>query len=189
MKRTFSFGKISYTNKSRRINEVTVDVELRQCGGKETFTIDRHTGEKTITGHTPTYMELSIVCAIWNASHTDWVCGGQCLDTIIQYKDQLNDLDTFDTIYEIGKKYHLNSMHAGTPEQEKAVEEWKSAGNRYDYTAICEMLKEKGLYEVNFTGLTIGKRFNNEPYKYGQGWVIQELPEDVLCKIRNMISA
>lgn len=53
MKKTFNFGKIKYTNKSRRVNAVEITVELRNRGGEDTFTIDRKTGEKTIVGRTP----------------------------------------------------------------------------------------------------------------------------------------
>lgn len=187
MRKTFNFGNIAYSG-TRKNNAVTVDVELRQRGGKETFTIDRKTGEKTITGKTPEYVELAISGDIWNSQHTDIVCGGQCLDTIAQFKHQLTDRETFDIIYDLWKQYHLNGAHAGTPEQEKAIEEWKAAGNRYDYTAVCEMLKSIGLYEVNYTGLSVGRRYNNEPYKYGHAWLIQELPGDVLLKIEHMLS-
>ena len=60
MKKTFNFGKIKYTNKTNRVNLVEVDVELRRKGGEATFTIDPKTKEKTITGKTPEYLELSI---------------------------------------------------------------------------------------------------------------------------------
>ena len=188
MKKIFDFGKIKYTNKSRAVNLVTIEMELRSRGGETTFAIDRKTGEKTITGKTPEYLELSICGDIWNARHTDCVCGGQCLDTIAKYRRQLSDPELFDAIYDLWKKYHLNGMHAGTPEQETAVEEWKAEGNRYDYKAACEMLKQKGLYEINYTGLSVGRRYNNEPYKYGHGWLIQELPGDVLVKIEHLLS-
>lgn len=188
MKKTFNFGKIKYTNKSNRVNLVEVDVELRRRGGETTFTIDRKTGEKTITGKTPEYVELSICGTVWNARHTDCVCGGQCLDEIAKYRRQLSNPELFDTIYDLWKKYHLNGMHAGTPEQEQAIEEWKAEGNRYEYTAVCEMLKQRGLYEVNYTGLTVGRRYDNEPYKYGHAWLIQELPGDVLIKVEHMLS-
>lgn len=188
MKKTFNFGKIKYTNKSKKVNLVTVDVELRRRGGEETFTIDPVTKEKTITGKTPEYVELSICGSVWNARHSDIVCGGQCLDTINHYKSQLSDPDTFAVLYDLWKRYHLNGMHAGTPEQEAAIEEWKAAGNRYDYKAACEMLKERGLYEVNYTGLSVGRRYNNEPYKYGHAWLIQELPGDVLLKVEHLLS-
>ena len=187
MKKTFNFGKIAYAG-HKRINTVTIDVELRQKGGERTFTINPETGEKTITGATPTYLELSICGDIWNARKTDIVCGGQCLDTIAQYKNQLEDKDTFDMIYDLWRKYHLNSMHAGTPGQEAVIKAWEAEGNIYDYKAACDVLKQKGLYEVNYTGLTIGKRYNNEPYKYGHGWVIQELPGDVVLRVEHLLS-
>lgn len=189
MKKVFEFGKIKYTNKSNRVNLVTVEVELRQRGGETTFTIDRKTGEKTITGKTPEYVELSICGSVWNARHSDIVCGGQCLDTINRYKQQLNNPELFTVLYDLWKHYHLNGMHAGTPEQEQAIKEWEKAGNRFDYTAACEMLKSRGLYEVNYTGLSVGRRYNNEPYKYGHAWLIQELPIDVLEKVKSLLSA
>jgi hypothetical protein len=188
MKKTFNFGKIKYTNKSKRVNLVEIDVELRTKGGETTFTIDPRTNEKTITGKTPEYVELSICGTIWNAQHTDCVCGGQCLDTIAKYRNQLSDPELFDTLYSLWNNYHLNGMHAGTPEQEKAIEEWKAEGNHYEYTAVCDMLKARGLYEVNYTGLSVGRRYNNEPYKYGHAWLIQPLPGDVLLKVEHMLS-
>lgn len=188
MKKTFNFGKIDFCGSGRKINLVTVTVELRRRGGKTTFTIDRKTGEKTITGKTPEYVELSICGDVWNARRSDIVCGGQCLDTIAEYRRQLSDPELFDTLHGLWTKYHLNGTHAGTPEQEKAIEEWKAAGNKYEYTAVCEMLKQRGLYEVNYTGLSVGRRYENEPYKYGHAWLIQELPGDVLLKIEHLLS-
>lgn len=181
MKKTFNFGKIKYTNQKKAVNLVTIDVELRRRGGETTFTVDRKTGEKTITGKTPEYVELSICGSIWDSRHYDIVCGGQCLDTIAEYKEQLEDKEVFETLYDLWKKYHLNGMHAGTPEQE-------AQGNRYEYTAVCEMLKACGLYEVNYTGLSVGRRYNNEPYKYGHGWLVQELPANVLLRIEHLLS-
>lgn len=187
MKKTFNFGKIAYSGKAKR-NLVTVDVELRKRGGETTFTIDRKTGEKTITGKTPAYLELSICGCIWNSRQTNIECGGQCLDTIAEYRDQLEDPEVFDELYSLWKNYHLNGMHAGTPEQEAAVEAWKSAGNKYEYRAACEMLKACGLYEVNYTGLSVGRRYENEPYKYGHGWLVRELPGPVLLRVEHILS-
>lgn len=187
MKKTFTFGKIAY-NSNRRTNLVEIDVELRNRGGEDTFTIDRKTGEKTFTGKTPIYTELSICGSIWNCKHTDILCGGQCLDTIAEYRDQLTEPELFDELLQLWEKYHLNGMHAGTPEQEQAIEEWKAEGNRYDYTAACEMLKKRGLYEVNYTGLSIGRRYENEPYKYGHAWLVQSLPGDVILRVDHLLN-
>lgn len=188
MKKTFNFGKIDFNGNGRRDNLVTVTVELRKRGGEDTFTIDRATGEKTIVGKTPAYVELAICGDVWNRTRTDILCGGQCLDTIAKYRRQLTEVELFDTLLDLWKNYHLNGMHAGTPEQEQAIEEWKAEGNKYDYTAVCEMLKARGLYEVMYTGLSVGRRYDNEPYKYGHAWLVQELPGDVLTKVEHMLS-
>ena len=187
MKKTFTFGEIAY-NSNRRTNLVEIEVELRNRGGEDTFTIDRKTGAKTFTGKTPIYTELSICGSVWNCGHTDILCGGQCLDTIAEYRDQLTDPELFDELLQLWEKYHLNGMHAGTPEQEQAIEEWKTEGNRYDYDAVCEMLKMRGLYEVNYTGLSIGRRYENEPYKYGHAWLVQSLPGDVLLRVEHLLN-
>lgn len=184
MKATLNFGKVAYMSEKKN-NPVDVTIELRSCGGQETFTIDPVSREKTITGKTPEYIELSICGNIWNHLHTDIYCGGQCLDTIAKYIHT----PEFKEIYKLWKRYHLNGMHAGTPEQEAAIKEWEAEGNRYEYTAVCDMLKARGLYEVNFTGLTTGRRYNNEPYKYGHGWIIEELPGEVITRVEHIINA
>ena len=51
------------------------------------------------------------------------------------------------------------------------------------------MLKEKGLYEVMFTGITCGRRYDNEPYKYGHGWIVQEIPEEDLNRIKELLGS
>ena len=110
------------------------------------------------------------------------------MDEIYKYRKQLSEPELFNEIYGLWKKYHLNGMHAGTPEQEAAIKEWETAGNRYDYKAACEMLKKINLYEVNYTGASVGRMYNNEPYKYGQAWLIQELPGNVLLRIEHLLS-
>lgn len=185
MKKTISFGKVDYNGIGRKNCLVTVDIELRQKGGEPTFTINPTTKEKIPTGKTtPIYHELSICGNIWNHTHTDICCGGQCLDIIAEYIST----PLFNEIYKYWKLYHLNGMHAGTPEQEKAVEKWKAQGNKYDYTAVCEHLKNSGLYEVNYTGASVGRYYENEPYKYGHGWLVQELPANVLDRIMEIIT-
>lgn len=188
MQKTFRFGKIAYENPERRLNAVTVEAELRRCGGEPTFIIDRSTGKQIPVGTTPQYIELSICGEIWNRFHTDFLCGGQCLDTIAEYREQLDDVDTFDVLHSLWKEWHLNGMNAGTPEQEAAIKEWEADGSTYDYNAVCDMLKEKGLYEVNFTGISVGRRYNNEPYKYGTGWIVREIPGNVLIQIEHLLS-
>lgn len=189
MKHTFELGKIAYNNRNKKTNMVEITVELQNCGGEPTFTIGENK-ERIPTGKTtPEYVELSICGDIWDNTHTDILCGGQCLDTIAIFREQLSpaNRDLFDLLHDLWKKYHLNGMHAGTPEQEAAIREWEAAGNRYDYKAACKMLKERGLYEVKFTGKTVGRMYHHEPYKYGHGWVVNNLPGDVLLKVEHLI--
>lgn len=184
MRTIFKFGKVAYYG-TRRENAVEVEVELRRRGGDPTFTIDRKTGERTPTGDTtPAYVELSICGTIWNRIHTDIITGGQCLDTIARY---IKNNPVFTELYDYWKRYHLNGMHAGTPEQEAAIEAWKAAGNRYEYKAVCEELKRLGLYTVNYTGLSVGRRYNDEPYTYGHAWLIEEIPGNVLIRLEHLI--
>ena len=178
-KKTFNFGKIDYLNRGRKDCAVDVTVELRECGGEPV--LDRNgdlTGE-----YCNTYIEFAASGRIWNRLHTDIYSGGQNLDEIAKYIKA----PVFREVYDFWKKYHLNGMNARTPEQEAAVAEWEAAGNRYDYIAACEMLKARGLYEVPLTANLIGTRkADGLPYKYGHGWVIVEIPENDLAKIRSL---
>ncbi len=184
LKHTFNFGKIDYLNIGRKTCPVKVDVEIRKRGGEETFIYDPETGEKTVTGKTPEYFEFAATGWIYNHLKTDIYAGGQCLDTIANYVKS----PAFKTIYKIWKKYHLNSMHAGTPEQTKCIEEREQAGNKYDYKKACELLKENNLYEIPFTGKTIGRFYNNELYRYGAAWIIEDLPETVYTELNTLIN-
>ena len=189
MKKTFDFGKIDYAGTGRKAYPVTITVELIKRGGEKTFTFDPKTKERTYTGNTtPEYDELSISGTIWNTKKTDWRCGGQCLDTIKEYRRQLSDPALFDELYTLWSKYHLNGMHAGTPEQETAIDEWEKAGNKYEYKAVCDYLKSVGMYEVVYSGLSVGRRYENESYKYGHAWLVQEIPAEVLTRIKHLIS-
>lgn len=181
MKKTFNFGKIDYMNRGRKDCAVDVTVELRERGGEPV--IDRNgkpTGE-----HCNKYIEFAASGHIWNHLHTDICRGGQCLDEIAKYIKA----PVFREVYDFWKKYHLNGMNAGTPEQMAAVDEWMTAGNRYDYNAAYEMLKKRGLYEVPLRNDLIGTRkADGQPYRYGQGWVIAPIPADDLAKIKALLA-
>jgi hypothetical protein len=180
MKKTFNFGKINYNGTGKRY-PVTVNVELKKRGGDDVFRMEN--GQRVYTGEkTPVYYEFTASAMIGKR------CGGQCLDTIARHIGELDDPATFRKIHAYWKKYHLNGMHAGTPEQENAIDEWKKAGNKYDYSAVCEMLKERGLYEIPYTGLSVGRKYTGELYKYGHAWLVQEIPADVLQDMIQLLS-
>ena len=71
-------------------------------------------------------------------------------------------------------------MHAGTIDQESAIAAWEAKGNRYDYTAVCDMLRGLGLYEVEVDG---------KPYKYGHSWLYRAIPEGDLDRINEIIAS
>lgn len=152
MKKTFNLGKIAIYGK-RKINLVTLDIELKEKDGKPVFTAS---------------------AMVWNSKKTDCFLGGQCLDELCRFASIRNN-KIFKKVYKFWKLYHLNDMHAGTPEQEKALEEWENKGNKYDYTAACEYLKNINMYEVEHNG---------KPYKYGHSWLYQAIPENDLQEIK-----
>lgn len=176
LKKKIEFGKFDFTGNGRKTNAADVEIELRKNGGEPTFRMVN--GKREYTGETtPEYLELSICGNVWNNLHTDCIMGGQCLD---EMKKVIHGNPKFLKIYNVWKNWHLNGMKAGTPEQEAKVKEWLADGHKYDYSAVCDMLKECGLYEVEYTGLACGKRYDHEPYKYGHGWIVKELPDDVI---------
>lgn len=170
MRKTINLGKIAYC-RNRRINPVDVTIELRECGGEPTYL------HGIFAGYTPTYTELSICGNIWNARHTDIVCGGQCIDTIAEYVRT----PKMQQILAMWQKFHLNGMNAGTTAQEEAIAKYKAEnGGRYTYKGACEYLKSLGLYEVEYTGKTVGRMYDHEPYRYGSAWIVNDLPEYVI---------
>ena len=133
MKKTFNFGKIDYMGRGRKDCTVDVTICLKERGGEKVLDKDGN-----FTGnYCNKYVEFTASGNIWNYLHSDIYSGGQNIDEIAEYiKTPL-----FQIIYTFWKKYHLNGMHAGTPEQEEAIEKWESEGNKYDYKKACEMLK------------------------------------------------
>lgn len=179
MKKTFNFGKIDYMDRGRKDCAVDVTIYLEEKGGEKVLDKDGN-----FTGsYCNKYIEFTASGNIWNYRHSDIYSGGQNLDEIAKYvKTPL-----FQRIHTFWKKYHLNGMHAGTPEQEEAVTKWEAEGNKYDYKKACEMLKNRGLYEVPLTADLIGTRkADGKPYKYGQGWVIANIPAKDLKEIKNL---
>lgn len=178
----FHLGKIDLDGTGYKSYPVTIEMKLRHCGGEPTFTI-AHDGTKIGTGmKTPEYDELAICGSIGTRIF------GQCLDEIAKYADQLSigAREKFRLLYVLWKHWHLNGLHAGTPEQEAAIKAWQACGNKYDYDAACDFLKQIDLYEVSFTGKTVGREYQAESYTYGHGWVIADLPEPVVELVKNL---
>lgn len=161
IRKRFTFGKVDYNRSGRKNCAVEVEISLRH--NHNSF-------------YDKDYEEFTAMGFIYNPRHTDCYAGGQCLDTINKF---IPKNSIFKKIYKIWKKYHLNGMHAGTPEQEQAIKEYRErTGKAYDYTDICNYLKSIYLYEVIENG---------QPYKYGHGWLCREIPEEVKAEIKELL--
>jgi len=207
MKKYFDFGKIAFDS-TRKINKVTVKVELKEKDGKEVFSVS---GD------------------VWNSKGTDIVCGGQCLDSLVPY---LKGNKTFMQIYRLWKLYHLNDMHAWCEHGDNtdASEKLKIYHLRYNeegerLSRIRDLGKFKSLIEVTEEGLknipsalyeprtylgnkgveektrgwvTYDRVFSPEGYigkecpickaKYGHAWYYRPIPQEDLQVIKDLIS-
>lgn len=153
--KTFKFGKVTYrSNRKANLVDVTINLYLRE----------NNKIEFTASGR------------IWNHIHSDIYCGGQCLDEIAKYVHT----PEFKVIYTFWKKYHLNSLHAGTEEQEDFLKEYFKAENiRYDYSEAKKALEENNLLTVKLS--------DGIDYTYGTGWLYRAIPEEDLNKIVNLL--
>lgn len=170
MRKKLDFGKVDYLGIGRKTCPVTVEIALTERGGESS----------------PRYLEFTASGMIWNHKHTDCYTGGQCLDTIAKYVRSAR----FREVYDLWKKYHLNGMHAGTPEQEAALTKYKAEIKRdgilFDYRGACNFLESRGLLDVPFYGRTTSREWSGELYHYGSGWVIQDIPEADIERIKSL---
>ena len=104
--------------------------------------------------------------------YEDFKCtqAGQCIDTIAEL---FPDDETAQEIHGLWDKYHLNDMHAGTPEQEGELKRVGLSEFGSKYSECCEYLKRVGLYDHN-------------GYKFGTGWLKWEIPATDLKRIENL---
>ena len=192
MEKTISFGKIDYYGTGRKINEVTVDVSLK----------DADSGKP----------EFSASGCVWNSKRTHLLAGGQMLGN----RDVLSALGgnpLYREILGLWKRNHLNGMNAGTPEQEKCLKdhegereavvkelfeaEWNKVKGNFGYSDVykeywmknqpvshydvsCEILRRNGLYEVELDG---------KPYRYGSGWLYRPISESDMAAIKKILAA
>ena len=152
MKKTIQFGKVDYLNNGRK--NCLIEVEINFDGEK-----------------------FSASGNIWNHLKTDCYSGGQNLDEI---KKMIPNNKLFNKIYSIWKKYHLNDLTPGSPEQEKYLKSITRPDNADFYTWECEQLKKVDLLrDKSFL-------YNGEPYKYGTAWLTTPIPEEVKKEIKSI---
>lgn len=137
MKRTFDFGLIDYENRGTARNRVTVEMEYKTDGDKKVFSVSAN---------------------VWNARHSDIVCGGQCLDSIAAYIDS----PLYSEILRLWKLYHLNDMHPECEHQHAA--EWHKIASKkvtlYHWRMTQEAMSEqKAAEKAALTALRCGETF------------------------------
>lgn len=155
MRKIFKFDKVAYTSK-RRVNLPTIEMEL---------TYKDNDTSKPI---------LSICGELWNATHTNIVMGGQCLDNLNEFSSlKCNPL--FKRLYRLWNLYHLNDMHAGTVKQEQALNNYRDQNqNRYcSQDEQCKYLESIGLLV-------------DDGYKYGTSWLYRPIPDEDLKEIESL---
>ena len=162
-------GKINYLNNGKKSCPVEVSMELTLRANAE--------GTE--------YWEFTAVGDILNHLGTKIYHAGQCLDTIAEFRIDNKD---FRKVYDWWKQYHLNGMNAGTREQTEALRKFREANpERSNYNNECDYLKSLDLYEVKFFGHTLQKKYNGELYRYGTGWVINFIPEEVVEEMKDFV--
>lgn len=130
---------------------------------------------------------------LWRSDNSDILMGGQCFDELLNDYPELKDNDVFMETYDLWSKYHLNNMHAGTPEQEEAIKEWKAKGNEYNYKSACEYLMTIDLYAVPVSTIDLkaNPQFKDAEegtmYEYGHSWLKEEIPEQDVERIESLI--
>ncbi len=109
---------------------------------------------------------------------------GQCFNDVEPETDEQQEL------IDLWHMWHLNGMHAGTEEQEKALKskeftKWKESLNPYpesDYDC-------KVLYLKNIAMLVVPHPKTKIPYTYGTAWLTRELPEDFEEDLENLLDS
>lgn len=97
--RIFSFGKIDYCGRGRKINEVCLEIEVHDWNG---------------------YPEFTASADVWNMHHTDITAGGQMIDDLYNDHARFRCSILYRTIKELWEKYHLKDI-ANIPQEDKDI--------------------------------------------------------------------
>ena len=116
MRKVYSFGKVAYNGK-RKINEVTLEIELRDWNG---------------------YPEFTASAMVWNNIHTDIVACGQMIDDL--YNEFAIHSILYKTIMQLWEKYHLHNI-SNIPEEDKELIDLLFSDK--DRKEIVEILKSR----------------------------------------------
>lgn len=162
--RVISFGKIDYYGGGRRVNEVELELTLRESED------ERRDVEFTASG------------GVWNARKTDYLYCGQMIDDPDVVKQVKTKRELYLEIMDLWgkKKYHLNCGRCCTPAQ--VVELEKRFGDCWwhkPYKEQKEYLESIGMLEDEYEG---------EKYVFGKKFVPWRIPAADLDRIREIIA-
>lgn len=179
----FQFGKVAAYS-THKANLVEIKINLKIEDDKQIVF--------TATGN------------VWNASHTDVIQGGQCIDSVWnEYRNQLQDKALYYRIMDLWEKWHLNDLNAGCEHQR--AEKWedkrinpkdlpKCRSNR-DERGICASwvypLEAKGRSfvsddDIHADGL-LTKPCPKCGYKYGSEWKYRAIEPKDLREIMQLL--
>jgi hypothetical protein len=99
MKRTINYGKHAAGASDRKVNEVTLTVYV-----EPSKYYDPKTKKDYVNGE-----HFSVSGDVWNASHTDIIRGGQCVDDIIKHYAKDENSRNIRALWEV---FHLQQMDA-----------------------------------------------------------------------------
>lgn len=119
MRRTYSFGKLAYNGK-RKINEVTLEIALRDWNG---------------------YPEFTAHAMVWNSVHTDIVSGGQMIDKLYSEFAICRNSILYKTIMQLWEKYHLHNISNIPAEDKELIDLLFSNKGRKEIEGILESKK------------------------------------------------
>jgi hypothetical protein len=152
---TFEFGLVPFKGQRTRCR-ITVDVRLRYDKNER-----------------PCFSASArVVCG------RSYVMGGQCLDDIYRDSFNMRSNSTFNLIYGLWKRNHLNNINAAVnEEQQKLIDEFIANGNDNDYYKVCDYLKSIG----NFSYVIDGEICN-----YGEKWYYRPISAEDMESINKI---
>ena len=158
MKATFKFGLVPFKGQRTRCRP-TVEVRMHH---------DKH-------GRPCFSAMANVVCC------NSYVMGGQCLESIFRDSFGMRFNPTFNMIYGLWKRNHLNDMNSAVnEEQQKLVDEFIAnvdRDSRYDYTKVCDYLKSIGKFSYVVDG---------ETCNYGEKWYYRPISDKDMTAIKEL---
>ena len=119
MRRAYALGKVGYNGK-RKINEVTLEIELRDWNG---------------------YPEFTACANVWNHIHTDIVAGGQMIDDLYNEFATLRDSVLYKTVMQLWEKYHWHDISNIPAEDKELIDLLFSDKDRKEIEGILKSRK------------------------------------------------